>query len=220
MTDRLSPLHETHEARGATFTDFGGWQMPVEFDSIREEHAAVRESVGVFDVSHMGEIEVSGPDATALMNRLTTNDVRALDPGDSQYAAVTNEEGVMLDDTVVYRLPDGTAAGEAAASLADLEATHGGDLDASSGDPAYLFVPNAGHDAQMADRWTAHRDEWGLDATVANVTDDWAMLAVQGPDAADALDEATPRDRVVGLSKFEATTAAVADVASWVARTG
>jgi len=223
MTDRLPPLHGAHDAHGAKFTDFGGWQMPVEFDSIQTEHAAVRESVGVFDVSHMGEIEVSGPDATALMNRLTTNDVSALDPGDSQYAAITNEDGVMLDDTVVYRLPDGTAAGEAAASLADLDANSeasDGHLDAPSGDPAYLFVPNAGHDGQTYDRWVAHRDEWGLDATVANVTDDWAMLAVQGPDAADALDEATPRDRVVGLSKFEATTAAVADVASWVARTG
>ncbi|TKX74048.1 glycine cleavage system protein T [Halorubrum sp. GN11_10-6_MGM] len=220
MTDRLPPLHDVHDARGAKFTDFGGWQMPVEFDSIRTEHAAVRESVGVFDVSHMGEIEVAGPDATELLNRLTTNDVSALDPGDSQYAAITNEEGVMLDDTVVYRLPDGTAAGDAADSLAALEATHDGDLDAPSGDPAYLFVPNAGHDGQMNDRWTAHRDEWGLDATVANATDDWAMLAVQGPDAADALDEATPRDRVVDLAKFEATAAAVAGVESWVARTG
>src|SRR6056297_708657 len=116
MTDRHPPLHDAHEARGAKFTDFGGWQMPVEFDSIRTEHAAVRESVGVFDVSHMGEIEVAGPDATDLMNRLTTNDVRALDPGDSQYAAITNDEGVMLDDTVVSRLPDGIEAGEGAAA--------------------------------------------------------------------------------------------------------
>jgi len=81
VTDRTPPLHEVHDARGAKFTDFGGWQMTVEFDSIREEHAAVRESVGVFDVSHMGEVEVAGPDATTLMNRLTTNDVTALDPG-------------------------------------------------------------------------------------------------------------------------------------------
>jgi aminomethyltransferase len=216
MTDRLSPLHETHEARGATFTDFGGWQMPVEFDSIREEHAAVRESLGVFDVSHMGEVEVAGPDATVLMNRLTTNDAAALDPGDSQYAAITNEEGVMLDDTVVYRLPDGVEAGSGADALADIDP----DLDAGEGDPAYLFVPNAGHDGQMADRWTDYRDEAGLDATVANATDDWAMLAVQGPDAADAVDDETPADRVVGLSKFEATVAAVAGVDSWVARTG
>ncbi|ELZ43493.1 glycine cleavage system aminomethyltransferase T [Halorubrum saccharovorum DSM 1137] len=216
MPDRRTPLREIHEERGAKFTDFGGWQMPVEFDSISEEHAAVRDSLGVFDVSHMGEIEVSGPDATALMNRLTTNDVTALDPGDSQYAAVTNADGVMLDDTVVYRLPDGIEAGEGADALAGLDR----DLDASSGDPAYLFVPNAGHDEEMYDRWVDYRDEEGLDAAVVNATDDWAMLAVQGPDAADALGEATPDDRVVDLSKFEATVAAVDEVDSWVARTG
>jgi len=205
-----------HDARGAKFTDFGGWQMPVEFDSIREEHAAVRESVGVFDVSHMGEIEVAGPDATTLMNRLTTNDVTALDPGDSQYAAITNEDGVMLDDTVVYRLPDGIEAGGGAAALSELDR----DLDAGTGDPSYLFVPNAGHDEQTFKRWTEYRDDHDLDAAVENTTDDWAMLAVQGPDAADALDEATPADRVVGLTKFEATVAAVGSVESWVARTG
>jgi len=226
MTDRAPPLHDVHDARGAKFTDFGGWQMPVEFDSIREEHTAVRESVGIFDVSHMGEIEVSGPDATTLMNRLTTNDVTALDPGDSQYAAITNENGVMLDDTVVYRLPDGVEAGTGTNAVTDLGASDGDgsadgtDLDSPAGDPAYLFVPNAGHDEQMYHRWTDYRDERDLDAAVENTTSDWAMLAVQGPDAADALDEATPADRVVGLSKFEATVAAVGGVESWVARTG
>ncbi|MFD1569247.1 glycine cleavage system aminomethyltransferase GcvT [Halorubrum laminariae] len=228
MTDRHPPLHETHEARGAKFTDFGGWQMPVEFDSIREEHTAVRETIGVFDVSHMGEIEVSGPDATALINRLTTNDVTALAPGDSQYAAITDEDGIMLDDTVVYRLPDGVEAGVAASAIndfgadaeADLDADTGADLDAGSGDPAYLFVPNAGHDAQMYGRWVDHRDEWGFDATVANATDDWAMLAVQGPDAAAALADATGGDAVTSLTKFEATAVTVAGAPSWVARTG
>ena len=218
MTDRTPPLHDVHEARGATFTDFGGWQMPVEFDSISEEHAAVREAVGAFDVSHMGEIEVSGPDATALMNRLTTNDVAALDPGDSQYAAITNADGVMLDDTVVYRLPDGTTAGSAAASLSGLD----GDLNAPDGDPAYLFVPNAGHDVDTLDRWLEYRDANGLDASVENTTDDWAMIAVQGPDAAEAMTAASgaTADRVVDRSRFEATTATVGGVPSWVARTG
>ena len=225
MTDRTPPLHGVHEARGATFTDFGGWEMPVEFDSIREEHAAVRETVGAFDVSHMGEVEVSGPNATALMNRLTTNDVRELDPGDSQYAAISNAEGVMLDDTVVYRLPDGITAGSAAASLSTLRADHEGDdpdLEATDGDPAYLFVPNAGHDVDILDRWTEHRDEWGLDATVTNATDDWAMIAVQGPDAVDAMEAAAGADaeRVTARSRFEATVASVGGVPSWVARTG
>jgi len=122
----------------------------------------------------------------------------------------------MLDDTVVYRLPDGIEAGDGAGALAGLDR----DLDAGAGDPAYLFVPNAGHDEQMYDRWVDYRDSEGIDAAVANATDDWAMLAVQGPDAADALDDATPTDRVVDLSKFEATVAAVDEVDSWVARTG
>ncbi len=218
MTDRTPPLHGVHESSGATFTDFGGWQMPVEFDSIQIEHAAVRESVGVFDVSHMGEIEVSGPDATALLNRLTTNDVAALDPGESQYAAITNEDGVMLDDTVVYRLPDGTDAGTAAEKLRDLDA----DLDEPSGDPAYLFVPNAGHDVDTLDWFVEHRDELGLDAAVENTTEDWAMIAVQGPDAAESAVNVVESDgeRVADLSRFEATVAAVDGVAGWIARTG
>ena len=216
MSDRRTPLHDIHEERGATFTDFGGWQMPVEFDSISEEHAAVRDSLGRFDVSHMGEIEVSGPDATTLMNRLTTNDVTALAPGDSQYAAITDDDGIMLDDAVVYRLPDGIEAGSGSDAVDGLDR----DLDAGDGDPAYLFVPNAGHDEQMYDRWVDYRDANGLDAAVANATDDWAMIAVQGPDAAAALDAVTPADRVVDLSKFQATVAAVEGVDAWVARTG
>src|SRR6056297_3101870 len=126
----------------------------------------------------MGEIEVGGPDAELLMQRLTTNDVSRLDPGDAQYSAITDEDGVMLDDTVVYRLPEGD-------------------------DAEYLFVPNAGHDEQMYERWTDHRDEWGLDATVENVTDEYAMYAVQGPDAPDLVAEAAD-ERVTDLSKFEA----------------
>ncbi len=217
MAERSSPLHGVHEDRGAKFTGFGGWQMPVEFDSIREEHAAVRDDVGRFDVSHMGEIEVAGPDATTLVNRLTTNDVAALSPGDSQYAAITNEDGVMLDDTVVYRLPDGTAAGDAAATI---DGMAGDDLAGPDGDPAYLFVPNAGHDAESLERWVDHRDEWGLDATVTNTTTDWAMIAIQGPNAATAVTEVTTAGSAVDLSKFEATVADVAGVPSWVARTG
>ncbi|WP_281193508.1 glycine cleavage system aminomethyltransferase GcvT [Halorubrum sp. F4] len=221
MSERTPPLHGVHETRGATFTDFGGWQMPVEFDSIREEHAAVREAVGAFDVSHMGEIEVSGPDATTLMNRLTTNDVTALEPGDSQYAAITNEEGTMLDDTVVYRLPDGVEAGSATASLSGLDDETDGDLDATSGEPAYLLVPNAGHDGEAMDRWVDYRDGNDLDAAVANTTADWAMFAVQGPEAVDAMDDAAASpEAITGLSKFQATLATVGGVASWVARTG
>ncbi len=198
MTGARPPLHAVHEDSGATFTDFGGWEMPVEFDSIRTEHAAVRESVGIFDVSHMGEIELSGPDAERLLQRLTTNDVTALDPGQAQYATITDEDGTILDDTVVYDLP------------ADREAD-------------YLFIPNAGHDGQMYDRWVDHRDEWGFDATVENRTDDYAMLALQGPAAEERLLDPVAEDQrmaICDLSRFATMTATVAGVDCLVARTG
>jgi len=193
MALQQPPLYDLHADR-ATFTDFGGWEMPVEFDSIRTEHAAVRESVGVFDVSHMGEIVVSGPDATELMQRLVTADVAALDPGDARYAAITDEAGIMQDDTIVYRLPGS-------------EATR------------YLFVPNAGHDDEAYDRWVDHRDGWDLECAVRNETDAWAMLAVQGPDAAEAVaDVATVGPDAP--ARNEIVDADVAGVGSWVARTG
>jgi aminomethyltransferase len=194
MALRTPPLFGRHEDRGAQFTEFGGWEMPVEFDSIQDEHAAVRESAGIFDVSHMGELEVSGPDATELMQRLTTNDVAALDPGDAQYSTITDDEGVMLDDTVVYRLPE-------------------------DDDAEYLFVPNAGHDEQMYTRWTDYRDDHDLAATVDNVTGELGMVAVQGPDAPDLVKARTTQD-ISDLSMFEAKYADVAGVECWVANTG
>ena len=207
MALRKPPIRDAHAERGATFTEFGGWDMPVEFDSIRDEHDAVRESAGVFDVSHMGEIAVSGPDATRLMQRLTTNDVTKLDPGESQYAAIPDDDGVMLDDTVVYRLPEG--------------ASPASDDGGAGDDPTYLFVPNAGHDAEMYDRWVDHRDGWGLDADVDNQTEEWAMFAVQGPDAPGLVaDAAADPSAVRDLSKFEAAYVDVAGARCLVARTG
>ncbi|SHG47126.1 glycine cleavage system aminomethyltransferase GcvT [Halobaculum gomorrense] len=221
MTLRKPPLRAGHAERDAKFTEFGGWDMPVEFESIQAEHAAVREAAGVFDVSHMGEIEVAGPDATALLNRLTTNDVAALSPGDAQYAAITRDDGVMLDDTVVYRLPDEQRSVEAGSSEARSEEA-GSDGGRSETVPAYLFVPNAGHDAEMHERWVDHRDEWDLDCEVRNVTEDWAMFAVQGPEAPDlvasAVDDGGPDVR--DLSRFSATFAPFAGADCWVARTG
>jgi aminomethyltransferase len=194
MALRTSPLYGTHAAADGSFTDFGGWEMPVEFDSIRTEHAAVREAAGIFDVSHMGEIEVTGPDAAALTNRLTTNDVGELDPGDTQYSCITDESGVILDDTVVFRLPDDDGR-------------------------RYLFVPNAGHDAEMCDRWVECRDEWGLDATVTNATEEWAMVALQGPDAPDLAAAATD-GATRPVNRFGAAVVDVAGVRTLASRTG
>jgi aminomethyltransferase len=198
MSLRRSPLRDHHDERGARFTDFGGWEMPVSFDSIRAEHAAVRERAGKFDVSHMGEIEVRGPDAAELMGRLTTNDPAALDAGEGQYAAITDEGGIILDDTVLYR----------------------------RGPERFLFVPNAGHDEEMADRWASHRERWGLDAAVENVTGERAMIAIQGPDAVGMVEDATGMAEdaaagdVSGLGRFEATETPIAGVDAFVARTG
>ena len=197
---RRPPLRDVHADRGAQFTDFGGWEMPVEFDSIREEHAAVRESVGKFDVSHMGQLTVSGPDAERVTQRLTTNDVTALDPGEAQYAAATDAEGIMLDDVVVYRLPAGAGA-------------------LPGGDAAYLVIPNAGHDGEMADRFRSHRDAWDLEATVTNRTTDYGMVAVQGPDAPALLGPETAVD-LGDLPRFAVAAGSVAGVECLVARTG
>jgi len=201
MALRMPPLSAVHEERGASFTDFGGWEMPVEFDSIREEHAAVRSAAGIFDVSHMGEIEVTGPDGTALMQQLTSNDVERLDPGEAQYSTITNEDGVILDDTVVYRVPS------------DLpEGTPGAGAD-------YLFIPNAGHDAEMHERWTAHRESAGLDADVENRTEDYGIVAVQGPEAVDLVADAAG-EAVRDITRFTAEPATIEDTPCWVARTG
>jgi len=186
------PLHEVHEAAGADFTDFGGWNMPVTFDGIRQEHTAVRESVGVFDVSHMSEVVVEGPDAAVVMDGLTTNDIGKLQPGDAQYSCILDDNGIILDDTVVYRYPD---------------------------QDGYLFVPNAGHGEQMTDRWINYADQHDLDVTVTDVTNDIGLLAIQGPEAVPIVDEMA-EDSVEQLDRFSCTRTIIADVTVLVARTG
>ena len=156
---RIPPLGERHAERDAKVTDFGGWEMPVSFDSIRTEHAAVREDVGIFDVSHMGEIMIRGSDAARLCQRLTSNDVERLAIGESQYTTIPDADGTMIDDAIIYRLDDAE----------------------------FLLIPNAGKDDLIANRWRSFREEWDLTATVQNQTEDYGMLAIQGPNAASVL---------------------------------
>jgi hypothetical protein len=139
---------------------------------------------------------VAGPDASPLTDRLVTNAVRALDPGESCYAAITDADGTMLDDTLVYNLP--------------VEWPDDGE---------YLVIPNAGHDTEMYDRWARHRDEWDLAATVDNATESYAMVALQGRESHDLLAAETDAD-LADLERFEATVADVAGVTALVARTG
>ena len=148
---RRTPLFENHVRAGAKLVDFAGWEMPVQYQGVREEHVAVRSSSGIFDVSHMGEIETAGPGALALLQRLLSNDVSQIAIGGAQYSVLCREDGGVLDDLFTYRL----------------------------GQERYLTITNASnHEADLA--WfSAHAD--GLDVEVRDQIDEWAMLAIQGP---------------------------------------
>ena len=166
-----TPLYERHVEAGAKIVPFAGWEMPVTYEGILEEHSAVRTHVGMFDVSHMGEVEVEGPGALTYLQLVLSNDVAKIELGGAQYSCLCNEAGGVLDDLFVYRL--------------------GGDR--------YLIVTNAAnHEADLAwlGRWSR-----GHDVAVRDVADRYAMLAVQGPHARTVLERALkialpPRFRV------------------------
>src|SRR5690606_23776307 len=166
-----TPLYEQHSELGAKIVDFAGWEMPVQFEGIREEHVAVRTHAGMFDVSHMGEVEVEGPGALAFLQRALSNDVAAIEVGGAQYSCLCDERGGVLDDLFAYRL--------------------GGDR--------YLLVTNAAnHGADLAWLGGVSRE---FDVLVRDVADRYAMLAVQGPHARDVVErtlrlELPPRMRV------------------------
>jgi aminomethyltransferase len=156
-TLRRTPLYDRHVAASARLVPFAGWEMPVQYAGIRAEHVAVRTEAGVFDVSHMGQIETGGPQAGALLQRLVSNDVEALAVGGSQYAVLCREDGGVLDDLLTYRL----------------------------GPDEYLTVTNAANHERDLEWFRRHAD--GFDAEVADARDRYAMLAVQGPGAREAV---------------------------------
>jgi glycine cleavage system T protein (aminomethyltransferase) len=159
-TLRRTPLFERHVAAGAKLVDFAGWQMPVRYaaSGIRAEHMAVREGCGVFDVSHMGQIETAGPQALELLQRLLSNDVSAIPfreaTGGAQYGVICREDGGVLDDVLTYRL----------------EADR------------YLTVTNAANHGRDLD-WFHARSRELREVEVTDRIDDFAMLAVAGPGA-------------------------------------
>jgi aminomethyltransferase len=156
QTLRRTPLHDRHVALGARMVPFAGWEMPVQYEGVIAEHKAVRTDAGVFDVSHMGELEIEGPTARDLLQATLSNDVDRLEPGDAQYTLVTNENGGIVDDVILYR------------------------LDAHM----YLVVANASN-ALAVSEWLKERELRGSD--VRDVSDDYALLAVQGPRALERL---------------------------------
>jgi aminomethyltransferase len=163
-TLRRTPLFDRHRAAGARLVPFAGWEMPVQYEGVRQEHEAVRGGAGVFDVSHMGEIETSGLDAETFLQRLLSNDLRKLTEGGAQYSVMCREDGGVLDDLFTYRLPGGT----------------------------FLTVTNASNHER--DRAWFEEHAAGYDVTVEDAADRWAMLAVQGPEARGAVASLTEGD--------------------------
>jgi len=165
MSSQAPPLHRTplferHQAAGAKLVEFAGWEMPVQYTGVLEEHIAVRQSCGIFDVSHMGEIETSGPQAQALLQRLLSNDVARIPlgmdaggaGGGAQYSVLCREDGGVLDDLFTYRLEE----------------------------DRYLTITNAANHERDLEWFTQHARDFP-EARVSDQIEEWAMLAVQGP---------------------------------------
>jgi aminomethyltransferase len=157
MPEKRTALYEQHVEAGAKLVPFSGWEMPVQYEGVRQEHMAVRTGCGVFDVSHMGEVSTEGPQADELLQRLLSNDVTKIEAAGAQYSLLCREDGGILDDLFTYRLaPD-----------------------------RFLTVTNAAnHEKDHA--WMAEHSD-GYDATARDAADDYAMLAVQGPHARELL---------------------------------
>ncbi|MBI0446410.1 glycine cleavage system aminomethyltransferase GcvT [Deinococcus sp. DB0503] len=161
---KRTPLHAAHLCAGARMVPFGGWEMPVQYTGVKAEHDAVRTRAGVFDVSHMGEFRVTGPDAEAFLQRVTTNDVTKLKPGRAQYNWLPNESGGLVDDIYVYRV----------------------------GPEEFLLVVNAANIAK--DWAHLQRYASGFDVRLSDESDRWGLLAVQGPQAETLLQPHTDVD--------------------------
>ena len=165
-TLRTTPLHDRHQALGAKMAEFGGWDMPIQYTGILDEHRAVREAAGLFDVSHMGEFRLRGAGALDLAQRLVTNDVTRLEDGGAQYAVLCRQDGTAVDDLLVYRIAH---------------------------DDVLLVVNAANIDKDWAHVSAVARDA-DLDVAVTDESDDWALLALQGPRAFEVLEAAAGVD--------------------------
>jgi aminomethyltransferase len=192
MIMKQTPLNAVHKALGARMVPFGGWEMPVQYAGVIEEHLAVRERAGLFDVSHMGEIDICGTDALALVQKLTTNDASRLVDGQVQYSALCYPDGGVVDDVTLYRS----------------SATH------------FMFCVNASNiDKDFAWMQQVH-GESGLKAvTLSNRSDEFAQLALQGPKAAAILARLTS-EPLAAIGYYRFGQGDVAGVPALISRTG
>ena len=185
MTEKYTALYEEHKKLGASFTDFGGWQMPLKYTSELAEHHAVRNAAGIFDLSHMGEVWVTGPDAAAFLDYALVGKISAMAVGKAKYSLICNEDGGIIDDLIVYRRP---ASAEAAGTeTAD----------------RFLVVPNAGNAATVAAALAERAS--AFNAVVDDVSAETSLIAVQGPKAEEILLRLVPaahHELVTGLKYY------------------
>ncbi|MGO4807221.1 glycine cleavage system aminomethyltransferase GcvT [Arthrobacter sp. 2MCAF15] len=177
MTENYTALYEEHKKLGASFTDFGGWQMPLKYSSELAEHHAVRMSAGLFDLSHMGEVWVTGPDAAAFLDYALVGKISAMAIGKAKYSLICNEDGGIIDDLITYR----------------------------RGEQKFLVVPNAGN-AKVVAAALAERAA-GFDVTVQDASAETSLIAVQGPKAQEILLRLVPaaqHELVTGLKYYAA----------------
>jgi aminomethyltransferase len=187
-----TPLNEVHKKLGARMVEFGGWEMPVQYRGVIDEHLAVRNAAGLFDVSHMGEIEVKGPGALAYIQELTVNDASKLVDGQVQYSAFCYEHGGVVDDVTLYRF----------------DAGH------------YLFCVNAANTAKDFAWMEEVLEEGGFEGvTLRNVSGEFAQLALQGPAAPAILSRLTGID-LSGIAYYHFREGVVAEVPTLISRTG
>lgn len=190
---KRTPIAERHQELGARMVDFAGWYMPVQYRGIIEEHRAVRTAAGLFDLGHMGQLDVRGPDALAFLQYVTTNDVSQLEPGQAQYGMLLYPDGGVVDDIIVYRRPDGDG---------------------------YFVVINAANiDKDVA--WLQEQVEARGDLSVSleNVSDETGMIAIQGPKAEAIVDGLTDAN-LAAVEYFSAIEATVDGIPCMLARTG
>ncbi len=166
---KTTPLTDLHRELGARMTDFAGYEMPLTYSGLKEEHRSVRERAGLFDVSHMGEFIVRGPQALDLIQYVTSNDASKLAVGQAQYSCFPTPDGGIVDDLIVYRLPDNPGMSTESGSV-------------------YMLVVNAGN---MLKDWNWLEAHNTFDAELIDISDQTALLAFQGPLAAEILQTLT-----------------------------
>jgi len=188
---KKTPLNAKHRAMGARMVEFAGWDMPVEYSGITDEHMAVRSRAGLFDVSHMGQIEVAGPDALAAVQWMTCNDASRLSVGQIQYSALTTPAGTFVDDVLVYRM---------------------------AGDH-FMMVVNAGNIMKDHEWIVAQVRKPGGDVSVVNASSRYALIAIQGPEAQTILQTLTDID-LPAIKYYWFATGEVAGIRATVSRTG